>query len=75
MLLAQFDSNYAANMTWGDVGTLYWMIRAEDLAARRFDRALSTWRLHELTGPGIHVVVPTAVDHLGNLRDGRRPEL
>ena len=27
----------AANMMWGDVGTLYWMIRPEDLAARRFD--------------------------------------
>lgn len=29
-------------MMWGDVGTLYWMIRPEDLAAQRFDKALFT---------------------------------
>ena len=44
VLLAQFDSDDAANMMWGDVGTLYWMIRPEDLAARRFDKALFTWQ-------------------------------
>jgi len=43
-LLAQFDSDGTANMTWGDVGTLYWMIRTEDLAALRFDKALFTWQ-------------------------------
>jgi len=31
-------------MMWGCVGTLYWMIRPEDLAARRFDMALFTWQ-------------------------------
>lgn len=25
-----------AGMMWGDVGTLYWLIRPEDLAARDF---------------------------------------
>lgn len=44
VLLAQFDSDHAARMMWGDVGTLYWMIRPEDLAARRFDKALFTWQ-------------------------------
>lgn len=36
-LLAQFDSDDAAGMTWGDAGRLYFWIRREDLAARRFD--------------------------------------
>jgi uncharacterized protein YwqG len=44
VLLAQFDSDGTANMMWGDVGRLYWMIRPEDLAARRFDKALFTWQ-------------------------------
>ncbi|WP_409375210.1 DUF1963 domain-containing protein [Streptomyces justiciae] len=26
-------------MMWGDEGTLYWLIRADDLAARKFDQA------------------------------------
>ncbi|GII31621.1 YwqG family protein [Planotetraspora mira] len=43
-LLAQFDSDDRANMMWGDAGTLYWLIRPEDLAARRFDKALFTWQ-------------------------------
>ncbi|GAA4578193.1 hypothetical protein GCM10023194_00440 [Planotetraspora phitsanulokensis] len=44
LLLAQFDSDDRANMMWGDAGALYWLIRPEDLAARRFDRALFTWQ-------------------------------
>lgn len=44
LLLAQFDSDGDANMMWGDVGVLYWLIRPEDLAARRFDRAVFTWQ-------------------------------
>ncbi|MEU2610473.1 YwqG family protein [Micromonospora sp. NPDC007271] len=44
VLLAQFDSDDAANMMWGDCGMLYWLIRPEDLAARRFDRATFTWQ-------------------------------
>ncbi|OPC78531.1 hypothetical protein B4N89_39560 [Embleya scabrispora] len=39
LLLAQFDSDEDAGMEWGDAGTLYWLIRSEDLADRRFDRA------------------------------------
>ncbi|NEB00994.1 YwqG family protein [Streptomyces sp. SID13726] len=39
LVLAQFDSDSDAKMTWGDEGTLYWLIRPEDLAAERFDRA------------------------------------
>jgi uncharacterized protein YwqG len=38
-LLAQFDSDDAAGMMWGDVGMLYFWIREPDLAARRFDQA------------------------------------
>ncbi|MDQ6927325.1 MAG: DUF1963 domain-containing protein [Actinomycetota bacterium] len=36
-LLAQFDSDNAAGMMWGDMGRIYYWIRREDLAARRFD--------------------------------------
>jgi uncharacterized protein YwqG len=44
ILLAQFDSDDTADMLWGDRGILYWMIRPEDLVARRFDRAAFTWQ-------------------------------
>ncbi|MBO0652978.1 DUF1963 domain-containing protein [Streptomyces triculaminicus] len=43
-LLAQFDSDHRAQMMWGDTGCLYWLIRPEDLAERRFDRAMFTWQ-------------------------------
>ncbi|GGX36444.1 YwqG family protein [Streptomyces noursei] len=42
--LAQFDTDGDADMMWGDCGTLYWLIRPEDLAERRFDRAMFTWQ-------------------------------
>jgi uncharacterized protein YwqG len=38
-LLLQIDSDDRAGMTWGDCGRLYYWMRREDLAARRFDRA------------------------------------
>ena len=44
VLLAQFDSENAADMMWGDVGTLYWLMRPKDLAERRFERAMFTWQ-------------------------------
>ncbi|MGV9883420.1 YwqG family protein [Streptomyces sp. NPDC003006] len=44
VLLAQFDSDEAADMMWGDGGCLYWLIRPADLAELRFDRALFTWQ-------------------------------
>ncbi|MER6444269.1 DUF1963 domain-containing protein [Streptomyces venezuelae] len=44
VLLAQFDTDYEAEMMWGDVGTLYWLIRPADLAAGRFDRARFVWQ-------------------------------
>lgn len=40
VLLFQLDSDWENGMMWGDVGRLYFYIRKEDLAARRFDR---TW--------------------------------
>ncbi|MFD9791094.1 YwqG family protein [Streptomyces sp. NPDC059070] len=42
VLLAQFDTDDDADMMWGDCGTLYWLIRPQDLADRRFDRAVAT---------------------------------
>lgn len=38
ILLLQIDSDDAAGMMWGDVGCLYYWIRKQDLAARRFDK-------------------------------------
>lgn len=37
-LLFQFDTDDRARMMWGDGGTLYFMIREQDLAAKRFDQ-------------------------------------
>ncbi len=42
VLLAQFDSDEDTGMLWGDVGTLYWLIRTDDLKAGRFDTARCT---------------------------------
>ncbi|MFE0424245.1 YwqG family protein [Streptomyces sp. NPDC058953] len=44
VLLAQFDSDDDADMMWGDAGLLYWLIHRDDLAARRFDKAVFTWQ-------------------------------
>ena len=38
-LLLQVDSDDAAGLMWGDAGMLYYWIRDDDLAARRFERA------------------------------------
>jgi len=46
IVLAQIDSEYSNGMAWGDAGTLYWLIRPEDLAALRLDAALFTWQSH-----------------------------
>jgi len=43
-LFAQFDSDHWAGMMWGDCGTMYWLIRPSDLAARRFEEASFTWQ-------------------------------
>ncbi|MES5824737.1 YwqG family protein [Streptomyces sp. RG80] len=42
VLFAQFDSDQDAKTAWGEQGTLYWLIRPEDLAALRFDQARLT---------------------------------
>ncbi|WP_329562021.1 YwqG family protein [Kitasatospora sp. NBC_01266] len=44
LLLAQIDSDSDADMMWGDVGSLYWLIRRKDLAEKRFDQAVFTWQ-------------------------------
>ncbi|MDX3642120.1 DUF1963 domain-containing protein, partial [Streptomyces sp. MB09-02B] len=44
ILLAQFGSDGDAKTTWGDEGTLYWLIRSEDLAAHRSTRPASPCR-------------------------------
>lgn len=42
LLLLQIDSDWDHGMLWGDVGRLYFYMRKEDLAARRFDRVWLT---------------------------------
>ena len=42
ILLLQIDSEYQADMMWGDVGRLYFFISAQDLAARHFDHVICT---------------------------------
>jgi hypothetical protein len=42
VLLAQFACDSDARTAWGDGDTLYWLIRPEDLAGRRFGRARLT---------------------------------
>lgn len=44
VLLAQIDGDARSGMSWGDTGRLYWMIRRDDLAAGRFDKATFTWQ-------------------------------
>lgn len=44
VLLAQLDSDEDADMMWGDGGALYWLIRPDDLAAGRFEKAIFTWQ-------------------------------
>lgn len=39
-LLLQVDSDDAAGMMWGDLGRLYYWLRPDDLAARRFGRTV-----------------------------------
>lgn len=44
VLLAQIGSELDAGVDWGASATLFWLIRPEDLAARRFDAAAFTWQ-------------------------------
>lgn len=38
LLLLQLDSDDEIGWMWGDVGTIYYWIRRQDLAAARFDQ-------------------------------------
>lgn len=40
ILLLQIDSDESIDLMWGDVGSIYYWIRHEDLARQRFD---SVW--------------------------------
>jgi hypothetical protein len=43
-VLAQIDTDGDAERMWGDCGTLYWLIRPDDLAASNFGAASFTWQ-------------------------------
>jgi hypothetical protein len=43
-LLAQIDSDDRAGMMWGDVGTLYWLTRRQDLADGSVANSSFTWQ-------------------------------
>lgn len=45
-LLLQLDSDNDAGLSWGDAGRLYFWIREQDLAARRFDRCWVILQCH-----------------------------
>jgi uncharacterized protein YwqG len=45
-LLLQLSSDDQAGMMWGDAGTLYVCLRENDLAARRFERAVVVLQCH-----------------------------
>ena len=45
-LLLQVDSDPGRDVLFGDGGVLAFMIRAEDLAARHFDRVWVEWQSH-----------------------------
>ena len=45
-LLLQIDGDEAAGMEWGDVGRLYWWIRAEDLRAHQWQRSWCVLQSH-----------------------------
>jgi uncharacterized protein YwqG len=45
-LLLQIDSDDALGSVWGDLGRVYFWIRDQDLAARRFDRI---WHVMQCT--------------------------
>jgi uncharacterized protein YwqG len=46
VLLLQLDTDDEAGMMWGDVGMLYFWIRKQDLAERRFDRCWMILQCH-----------------------------
>lgn len=43
IMLAQIDTDYDAQIGWGDLGNSHWVIERGDLAARRFDRTDMFW--------------------------------
>jgi len=43
-LLAQIDSDDRSGMMWGDVGSLYWLTRRQDLAEGRIEGSSFTWQ-------------------------------
>jgi len=45
-LLVQMDSDPSVGLSWGDGGRLYFWIRQQDLAARRFDRCWAILQCH-----------------------------
>ena len=46
MLLFQLDSDYNADMMWGDVGMIYFTIKKHDLEIGNFDDAWSVFQCH-----------------------------
>jgi hypothetical protein len=46
VMLAQIDTDHAAGIGWGDMGTSLWVIDRADLAARRFDAVRFHWNCH-----------------------------
>lgn len=45
-LLLQVDTDGNSEIMWGDLGTLYFLIRKDDLAAGRFENIWFSWQCH-----------------------------
>lgn len=45
-LLLQVDSDGNSEIMWGDLGTLYFLIKKDDLAAGRFENIWFSWQCH-----------------------------
>lgn len=46
LLLLQVDTDSNSEIMWGDLGTLYFLIKKDDLAALRFDNIWFSWQCH-----------------------------
>jgi Domain of unknown function (DUF1963) len=69
-IAGSIHSDNRASMTWGDAGSLYWLITPEDLEAQRFDRALFTWQCSQAYPNTDDRELLTSSVHTGRGRSG-----
>ena len=74
-LIAQIDSDQSAGTMWGDVGTLYYLMRPDDLRARRFEQSGSPGSAADPLRMALNAETPAGAGVLGErcVRSSRRP--